>query len=70
MFVCLDQLCNNKLVGNKSSSLIHMHMFMAKEGRVNRTSAGPSKTCNNEELMPNVEDPASPYTGCAGVLNI
>ena len=47
MFVCLDQLCNNKLVGNKSSSLMHLHTFKAKEGRVTRPVQGLSKPATN-----------------------
>ena len=43
MFVCLDQLCN-KLVGNKSSSLMFLLSFKAKEGRVTRPVQGLFKS--------------------------
>ena len=46
MFVCLDQLFN-KLVGNKSSSLPHLHLFKAKGGRVIRPVQSLYQICNN-----------------------
>ena len=45
LFVCSDQLFN-KLVGNKSSSLPHLHLFKAKGGRVTRPVQSLFQICN------------------------
>ena len=45
--VCLFRPAANKLVGNKSSSLPHLHLFKAKGGRVIRPVQSLYQICNS-----------------------